>query len=96
MTEKVLVRTAPGSAGASPGGLLIYRDNPGEEILYANTRLCTMFGCSSLEEFLELSGGSFATLVYPEDRNRVEREIREQNIGKQEQNRFCQLPDLQK
>ena len=61
-----------------PCGLLIYRDNPGEEILYANTRLCTMFGCSSLEEFLELSGGSFATLVYPEDRNRVEREIREQ------------------
>ncbi len=79
MTEKgtlsVLLRDLPEHL---PGGLLIYRDNPGEEILYANTRLCTMFGCSSLEEFLELSGGSFATLVYPEDRNRVEREIREQ------------------
>ena len=79
MTEKgtlsVLLRDLPEHL---PGGLLIYRDNPGEEILYANTRLCTMFGCSSLEEFLELSGGSFATLVHPEDRNRVEREIREQ------------------
>ncbi len=79
MTEKgtlsVLLRDLPEHL---PGGLLIYRDNPGEEILYANTRLCTMFGCSSLEEFLELSGGSFATQVYPEDRNRVEREIREQ------------------
>lgn len=64
-----------------PGGVLIYRDNKREEILYANPCLLSMLGCSTFAEFLELTGGSFATLVHPEDRERVERDIRQQIAG---------------
>ncbi|WP_302157975.1 EAL domain-containing protein, partial [uncultured Acidaminococcus sp.] len=64
-----------------PGGVLIYRDNKREEILYANPWLLSMFGCSSFDDFLELTGGSFVTLVHPEDREQVERDIRQQIAG---------------
>lgn len=64
-----------------PGGVLIYRDNKREEILYANSWLLSMLGCSTFAEFLELTGGSFATLVHPEDREQVERDIRQQIAG---------------
>lgn len=64
-----------------PGGVLIYRDNKREEILYANPEMISVLGCSSFDEFLELTEGSFATLVYPEDRERVERDIRQQIAG---------------
>ena len=64
-----------------PGGVLIYRDNKREEILYANPEMISMLGCSSFDEFLELTEGSFATLVHPEDRERVERDIRQQIAG---------------
>jgi PAS domain S-box-containing protein len=64
-----------------PGGVLIYRDNKREEILYANPWLLSMLGCSTFAEFLELTGGSFATLVHPDDREQVERDIRQQIAG---------------
>ncbi|WP_303226309.1 PAS domain-containing protein [uncultured Acidaminococcus sp.] len=64
-----------------PGGVLIYRDNKREEILYANSWLLSIFGCSSFDEFLELTGGSFVTLVHPDDREQVERDIRQQIVG---------------
>ena len=64
-----------------PGGILIYRDNKREEILYANSWFISMMGCSSFEDFMELTGGIFANLVHPDDRDGVERDIREQIAG---------------
>lgn len=64
-----------------PGGILIYRDNKREEILYANSWFISMMGCSSFEDFMELTGGIFADLVHPDDRDGVERDIREQIAG---------------
>ena len=61
-----------------PGGLLIYRYGGGEEILYANEWLIHLFGCASMDEFMDLTGGSFKTLVHPEDLTRVEEDIEEQ------------------
>lgn len=61
-----------------PGGVLIYTGDEKEEILYANTQLIESFGCDSLEDFLDLTGGSFRALPHPDDRARVEHEIREQ------------------
>lgn len=53
-----------------PGGILIYRDDGEQTILYANPWMIRMFGCSSFEDFMETTGGSFVTLVHPEDRRR--------------------------
>lgn len=64
-----------------PGGVLIYYDNKREEILYANPWLISMMGCSSFDDFMELTGGTFASLVHPDDRKDVERDIREQIAG---------------
>lgn len=67
-----------------PGGILIYRDDGTKEILYANPWLIRVFGCSSFEDFLETTGGSFDVLVHPEDRDRVGKDIRDQIAGSPE------------
>lgn len=67
-----------------PGGILIYRDDGTKEILYANPWLIHVFGCSSFEDFLETTGGSFDVLVHPEDRGRVVKDIRDQIAGSPE------------
>lgn len=59
-------------------GFFIYRNNEEEKILYANPTVLKMFGCTSMEEFEELTGGSFKGMVHPEDLSRVEWEIKEQ------------------
>lgn len=64
-----------------PGGIMVYRDDKREEILYANSWLISMMGCSSFEDFLELTGGTFTNLVHPDDRDEVSRDIREQIAG---------------
>lgn len=66
--------------GEMLGGVLVYRADESEEILYANERLLRIFGCDDMLEFLSLTGGSFKTLPCPEDRQRVAEEIREQIV----------------
>ena len=61
-----------------PGGFFIYKANQEEELLYANKAVCRIFGCSSLEEFKELTGFTFSGMVYPEDYARISSDIREQ------------------
>ena len=36
-----------------PGGFLIYRDSPEEEILYANQNLIELLDCKDEQEFME-------------------------------------------
>lgn len=61
-----------------PGGFFIYRADGEEEIIYANQALLWMFGCTSFEEFRELTGNSFRGIVHPDDLSRVEVSIKEQ------------------
>jgi hypothetical protein len=58
-----------------PGGFLIYADNENEKILSVNEMLLKIFECENLEEFLELTKGSFAGMVHPEDYSEVRRSI---------------------
>lgn len=58
-----------------PGGFLIYADNENEKILSVNEMLLNIFECENLEEFLELTKGSFAGMVHPEDYSEVRRSI---------------------
>lgn len=59
-------------------GFFVYRATGNEKILYANPKVVQIYGCDSLEEFLEMVQHSFQGMVHKEDINRVEWEINEQ------------------
>ena len=61
-----------------PGGFFIYKADAGEELLYANRAVIEIFGCSSLEEFRQLTGYSFRGMLHPEDYERVSLSIPKQ------------------
>ena len=50
-----------------PGALLVYKDNADEEIIFASEEIARIFECDSPDDFMRFTGGSFATVVYPED-----------------------------
>ena len=64
-----------------PGGFFIYLDNPEERIIQVNETLLTIFECDTVEEFTELTGGSFRGIVHPDDYEMVNKSIYQQ-IGK--------------
>lgn len=75
--EKRHMRMAESLANMSDG-FFIYRAMDDERILYANPAIMTIFGCKTMNEFMELVNGSFKGLVHPDDLNRVEWEIQDQ------------------
>lgn len=68
-----------------PGGFFIYADDETEKILSVNEMLLEIFECETLDEFLELTHGSFRGVVHPEDYQEVSRSIKEQ-ISENESN----------
>jgi len=61
-----------------PGGFFIYADNETENILSVNEMLLDIFECETVDEFLEITNGSFAGIVHPEDYEEVRQSIYEQ------------------
>ena len=61
-----------------PGALLVYKKNEGEEIVFVNQEIARIFECDSIDEFMKFTGGSFATIVYPEDIEKIEDSINAQ------------------
>ena len=61
-----------------PGALLVYKNNENEEIVFVSEEIVKIFECDSIEDFMKFTGGSFSTIVYPEDVEKVEDSIREQ------------------
>lgn len=61
-----------------PGGFFIYADNETEKILSVNEMLLGIYECKTLDEFLELTQGSFSGMVHPDDYPRVSRSIAKQ------------------
>ena len=61
-----------------PGAILVYRADEEAEILCASDGLVQIFECSSFEDFMKFTGGSFSGVVYPEDLEETNRIIEEQ------------------
>lgn len=58
-------------------GFVVYNADS-EKILYANPALLKVYGCNTLEEFMELSSGNFKGMVHPDDYDRITWEIKNQ------------------
>ena len=61
-----------------PGAFIVYKNNETEEIIFASDEIARIFECDSVQDFMKFTGGSFATIVYPEDIEEVESIIRKQ------------------
>ena len=67
-----------------PGGVLLFKDDEDEEIVYTNQHLLDLFECETKEEFSDLVHGSFSGAVYEEDYKAVRRLITAQASGEEE------------
>ncbi len=70
-------------AGGTPGAVLIYKDDASREILYANDACLHLFGCDTMQQFMQLTKRSFGTLIYSDDVSLVEQDIqnRQQDLA---------------
>ena len=75
--------------GRAPGGILVYYADGGEEIVYASPYIVEMFGCDSIEDFLEHTSGTFRHFVFEEDLEAVEDSIWEQVHKQHGFDRIC-------
>ena len=63
-----------------PGGFFVYEATGSERLLYVGDSLVEMFKCKSKDEFRELVGNSFRGIVHPDDLERAEKEIHDQQF----------------
>lgn len=61
-----------------PGGFFIYANNENDKILSVNEMILDIFECETIEDFIELTQGSFSGMVHPEDYPDVKRSIMRQ------------------
>lgn len=61
-----------------PGGFFIYRADDSQEMLYVNSATLRIFGCSTVDEFKELTGYTFRGLVHPDDFESIQASIDDQ------------------
>ena len=61
-----------------PGGFFIYTDDVTEKILSVNEMLLDIFECDTVDEFIELTQGSFSGIVHPDDYQEVRASIYKQ------------------
>ena len=80
MTQKSLtyISILEHAMDGMPGGVLVYRADETEEILYANSWLIHMFGCRDMDDFMAVTGGTFKSFVHPCDEEKVEKDIERQ------------------
>ena len=60
-----------------PGGFFIYKAYGDEEVIYLNKYMLRICACENMEQFQEMTGGTFRGFVYPEDYERSELAIRD-------------------
>ena len=82
--------------GHMPGGFFIYRVDEPEELIYANKAVLGIYGCSSLEEFKDLTGYTFRGMVYPDDYDRITSSIVNQISSSEDQMDYAEYRIIRK
>ena len=62
----------------SMGGFFTYWDNEEQEIIDADLAIARIYGCKSVEEFLEFTGKSFKGMVHKDDWEKTQQDIMNQ------------------
>ena len=62
----------------TPGGFITYKADESQELMEVDKSIASIYGCESVEEFREYVGNSFVGMVHPDDRERINKEIKEQ------------------
>ena len=68
----------PLQSACAPGGVVVYYADGDEEIIHVNQYVVDLFECDTVDEFLEMTQGSFKEFVYAEDVAASEASIRRQ------------------
>ena len=79
-----------------PGGFFIYRADEPEDLIYANKAVLGIYGCTSLEEFKDLTGYTFRGMVYPEDYDRISSSIAHQTSSSENQMDYAEYRIIRK
>ena len=79
-----------------PGGFFIYKAEQPGELLYANRAVFEIFGCSSQEEFAELTGYTFKGMLHPDDYSAVTDSINEQIAHSEDQMDYAEYRIIRK
>ncbi|MBQ9609901.1 MAG: diguanylate cyclase [Lachnospiraceae bacterium] len=64
-----------------PGGFFVYEASGDEQILYVGDSLVKMYNCRNIDEFRNHVGNSFKGMIHPDDLERAEKEIYEQQFN---------------
>lgn len=56
-------------------GSFVYNADRREEIVYSDSQIASIYGCSNKDDFIRFVDGSFKGMVHPDDLERVERDI---------------------
>lgn len=59
----------------APGGVMVYYADGDEEIIHANQYTIELFSCSTFEELLDYTGGTFHGFVHDDEIDRIEEAI---------------------
>lgn len=62
------------------GGFFVYECGGDETILYADANVIRLYGCRTMEEFMEFTGGTFVGMVHPDDFNKIQNQIQAQTV----------------
>ena len=58
-----------------PGGFLQFRMDEDLSIIYANSKVREIFACPDTKDFMQMTGGTFSGMVYPDDWDRVKNHL---------------------
>ena len=56
-------------------GSFVYNADRREKIVYSDSQIASIYGCSNKDDFIRFVDGSFKGMVHPDDLERVERDI---------------------
>ena len=60
-----------------PGGFFIYKAYGNEEVIYLNKYMLNICSCQNMEQFNQMTGGTFRGFVHPDDYEKSELSIRD-------------------
>ena len=63
-----------------PGGFFVYEADDDEKIVFADENIIHLYGCKTLDEFMDYTGGSFRGMVHHDDLHRIENQILAQTV----------------